>query len=114
MLNRDQIVDMLRVFLPISSNEARLVDQIDTHIGKVVDLGFLRRVSGQEGVFEVRRIVKAFVDAEWLAGFDEQLARYAAELAGDVAAAGPSLHPDPDVPADPNLPADLPNTQAGS
>jgi hypothetical protein len=47
ILSRDQIVDMLRVFLPASSNEARLVDQIDTHIGKVVDLGFLRRVSGQ-------------------------------------------------------------------
>jgi hypothetical protein len=99
---------MLRVFLPISSNEARLVDQIDTHIGKVVDLGFLRRVSGQESVFEVRRIVKAFVDAEWLAGFDEQLARYAAELAGDVAATDASSHSDADsrVPADPDLPAD--------
>lgn len=102
MLSRDQIVDMLRVFLPASSNEARLVDQIDTHIGKVVDLGFLRRVSGQESVFEVRRIVKAFVDAEWLAGFDEQLARYAAELSGDVAAAGAGagLAPCPDAEAD--------------
>jgi len=128
MLSRDQIVDMLRVFLPISSNEARLVDQIDTHIGKVVDLGFLRRVSGQESVFEVRRIVKAFVDAEWLAGFDEQLARYAAELAGDVAAtdasphsdadsrapADPDLPADPHVPADPDLPADpRPSREAG-
>jgi hypothetical protein len=115
MLSRNQIVDMLRVFLPISSNEARLVDQIDTHIGKVVDLGFLRRVSGQESVFEVRRIVKAFVDAEWLAGFDEQLARYAAELAGDTTAADSSLPADPDFPADPDLPADSPlTTEAGS
>jgi hypothetical protein len=109
MLSRDQIVDMLRVFLPSSSNEARLVDQIDTHIGKVVELGFLRRVSGQESVFEVRRIVKAFVDAEWLAGFDEQLARYAAELAGDTTAADSSLPADSDLPADPR-----PHKEAGS
>jgi hypothetical protein len=97
------------VFLPSSSNEARLVDQIDTHIGKVVELGFLRRVSGQESVFEVRRIVKAFVDAEWLAGFDEQLARYAAELAGDTTAADSSLPADSDLPADPR-----PHKEAGS
>jgi hypothetical protein len=28
--------------------------------------------------------LKAFVDAQWLAGFDEQLARYAAALSGDT------------------------------
>ena len=80
---RDQIVEMLRVFLPSSTNDARLVDQIETHIGKIVDLGFLRRVPGQEGTYEVRRILKAFVDAQWLADFDERLAAYAAEMVGD-------------------------------
>ena len=47
MLTREQIVDLVRVFLPDSSNEARLVDQIDAHIAKVVDLGFLRQVRGR-------------------------------------------------------------------
>ena len=42
MLTRAQIAEMVRVFLPATSNEARLLDQIDTHINKVVDLGFLR------------------------------------------------------------------------
>jgi len=83
ILTRDQIVEMLRVFLPSSSNEARLFDQIDAHIGKVVELGFLRRVGDQVPTFEVRRIVKAFVDAEWLSSFEERLARYAAEFATD-------------------------------
>ena len=85
VLTREQIVETLRVFLPETSNEARLVDQVDAHIGKIVELGFLKRLTDQSsaaGVFEVRRIVKAFVDAEWLAGFDEGLARYAAEVAG--------------------------------
>jgi hypothetical protein len=87
MLTRDQIVEMIRLFLPASSNEARLVDQIDSYIGKAVDLGFLRQVRGQDSLFEVRRILKAFVDGQWLADFDRRLAEYAAELAGEPAAA---------------------------
>ena len=38
---------MVRVFLPPTSNEARLIDQIDAHINKVVELGFLRQAEGQ-------------------------------------------------------------------
>lgn len=87
MLTRDQIVDMVRLFMPASSNEARLVDQIDSYIGKVVELGFLRQVKNQESLFEVRRILKAFVDGQWLADFDRRLAEYAALLATDETAA---------------------------
>ena len=42
MLTREQIAEMVRVFLPATSNEARLTDQIDAHINKAVELGFLR------------------------------------------------------------------------
>lgn len=85
MLTRDQIVELLTVFLPSSTNDARLVDQIETYLGKIVDLGFLRRVPDQQHLYEVRRLLKAFVDAQWLADFDERLAVYAAEMAGDGA-----------------------------
>jgi hypothetical protein len=78
MISRDEIINLIRTFLPASSNEARLVHQIDAHIGKVVDLQFLRRVRGQENVFEVQRIIKAFVDGQWLADFESNLAQYAA------------------------------------
>ncbi|HST83228.1 MAG TPA: DUF4194 domain-containing protein [Kineosporiaceae bacterium] len=77
VLSRDQIVELLRVFIPERSNEAKLVDQVDITIGKVVDLGFLRRVKDEKAMFEIRRILKAFVDAQWLAHFDEELAKYA-------------------------------------
>lgn len=79
ILSRDQIVDTVRVFLPSGSNEARMVDQIDALIGKVIDLGFLRRLPN-DGGFEVRRVLKAFVDGQWLADFDTKLAEYCAEL----------------------------------
>jgi hypothetical protein len=85
VLTREEIVELVRVFLPANTNEARLIDQIDAHINKVVDLGFLRRLKpqgagSQTPVYEVRRILKAFVDAQWLADFDERLAAYQAQL----------------------------------
>lgn len=83
MLTREQITEMVRVFLPATSNEARLTDQIDTYINKAADLGFLRPVKNSEQVYEVRRILKAFVDGQWLADFDARLSEYAGLLAGE-------------------------------
>ena len=83
VLSREEIVELIRVFLPESSNEAKLIDQIETHLNKIVDLGFLRRLkpsAGQSAMFEVRRILKAFVDAQWLADFDARLAAYQTQL----------------------------------
>ena len=84
ILSRSQVVELIRVFLPAGSNESRLIDQVETHLNKVIELGFVRRLKpagvGQEPVFEVRRILKAFVDAQWLADFDQRLAAYAQQL----------------------------------
>lgn len=76
ILSRDEVVEMTRTFLPDATNEARLVDQIDAHLNKIVDLGFIRRLRGQENLIEVRRILKAFVDAQWLNEFDNRLKEY--------------------------------------
>ena len=80
VLSRTQIIEMLRVFLPESTNETRIIDNIDTHISKVVALGFLRRLKGHDDQFEVRRLLRAFVDGQWLGEFDERLAAYLGEL----------------------------------
>jgi len=58
-----------------------LIDQVDSHLNKVAKLGFLRPLRGQKQMFEVRRLLKAFVDAQWLTEFDERLAVYRQELA---------------------------------
>ncbi|MFP7753850.1 DUF4194 domain-containing protein [Thermodesulfobacteriota bacterium B35] len=76
ILGREQIIDMLRVFLAESSNEARIIDQIDRHVNKLVEYGFLRRLKGDGGQFEVGRIIKAVVDSDWLADFDNRLREY--------------------------------------
>lgn len=76
ILSRDEVADMIRVFLPEGSNEAKLVDQVDVLLNKIADLGFVRRLRGQPQSIEVRRILKAFVDAQWLDEFDRRLAEY--------------------------------------
>jgi len=85
ILSRDEIVEMMRLFLPDSNNEIKLHKNIDTYLNKVIDLGFLYRLktrsaSRRDDGFEVRRILKAFVDAQWLSEFDAQLATYRMHL----------------------------------
>lgn len=93
VLSRDEIAELMRVFLPDGTNEARLIDQVDATITRVVDLGFLRRLTpagggGQDrGHYEVRRILKAFVDAQWLAQFDARLEVYRTALSAGPAEA---------------------------
>ena len=85
VLSRDEIVDLVRVFLPDGPNEARLIDQMETTINKVIELGFLHKLKTAGSAtgpasYEVRRILKAFVDAQWLAEFDARLAVYQSAL----------------------------------
>jgi hypothetical protein len=90
ILSRERIADLVRVFLPDSGNEARLMDRLDAHLNKVVEMGFLRRLrgkGGKDGEFEVERILKAFVDAQWLSEFDRRLAAYAEHLKNESAGA---------------------------
>ena len=82
VLEREQLVEMLRVYLPERGSEARTVDYIQTQIGKAVDYGFLRRLKGEGEHYEVQRILKALVDADWLADFDAKLAAYRAAAEG--------------------------------
>lgn len=82
IMTDQDIADMVAVFLPESSNEAKIMDRLATDIKKVVELGFLRRLKGQLGTYEVVRVLKAFVDAQWLEEFDARLADYRATLTG--------------------------------
>lgn len=79
ILTREEAVDLVRVFLPSGTNEAKVTDQVTAALAKVEDLGFVRKLSGQSDSFEVRRILKAFVDAQWLADFDQKLETYRAQ-----------------------------------
>ena len=84
VMSRDEIAELVRVFLPEQSNEARVMERLDADLNRIVELGFLRRLKDRDGArrreFEVQRLLKAFVDAQWLTEFDSRLVAYRAEL----------------------------------
>jgi hypothetical protein len=43
VVSRDQVADQVPLFLSDTANEARLLDRIDAHLNKVIELGFLCR-----------------------------------------------------------------------
>lgn len=83
VLTTEQIVEMLRLFQAESTNDARVVDQAEKTISKAAELGFLRGLRGQPGHWEVRRILKAYVDAQTLSDFAGKLREYAGAVSGD-------------------------------
>lgn len=92
ILGRSEIAEMFRVFLPETADEVAQTNRIDSHISKVVELGFLRRLGKDEDKFEVRRILKAFVDGQWLQGLAEQLQQYRKHALADQGADEVAVH----------------------
>ena len=83
VLSREEIADLVRLFLPDSANEAKLIDRVGMDINKAVEMGFLRKLRGEDDQYEVRRIIKAYVDAQWLSELDARLSEYAEHAAED-------------------------------
>jgi hypothetical protein len=80
-MSKAQILDIMILFMPEQKNEARVHDQIGTAINRAVDYGFLRKLKQETGdMFEIRRILKAFVDAQWLDDFQTHLETYQEHL----------------------------------
>jgi hypothetical protein len=80
VLSREQIVGMMRTFLPGSTNDAKLSDQIERQITRVEELGFLRKMKEDGDQYEVRRILRAFVNADWLAELEALYRTHAEQL----------------------------------
>lgn len=73
ILSRDEIIDMVNTFFPQVTDQVKFVSQIDSYLNKIIELGFLRRLKTEKNKFEVMRIIKAFVNAQWLDELDSRL-----------------------------------------
>lgn len=80
VLTRDEMVDDLRTFLPQAAKESRIVDNVDATIRQIAEMGFLRSLRDDDDRWEVRRVLKAYVDAETLGDYAMRLEEYAANL----------------------------------
>lgn len=84
VMGKDELVDLMRDFYPDAGNDVRLISKISRTIEKVAQLGFLRKLKTGSEQYEVSRIIKAFIDADWLAQLDEKLDAYRAyAIAGE-------------------------------
>lgn len=71
----EEIVEMFELFLGESFNEVKQRKEIEGTIKKVVDLGFLKKLQNSEN-YEIKRVIKSFVDAQWMDEFDKRLDEY--------------------------------------
>jgi hypothetical protein len=76
-ISRSQIRDKLRVYVPDSNDEVRLLRDLDKHISVLEGLRYIRMVSSEkksdDPQYEILPIMKARVTPEFLAEFKEKL-----------------------------------------
>lgn len=77
VMSKEKIKDMLKVFLPDISNEARIMDRMNEYINKVVEYGFLRKLKNSDDEYEINRIITAQITADKLQQIEESLKEYA-------------------------------------
>ncbi len=85
ILTREEIIELMQPFIIKGDNEAKWHDQIAGQIKKAVEMGFLKRFKKSQQLqevlpdtYEVRRIIGAFIDSQWLHEFEEKMAEYKA------------------------------------
>jgi len=75
-ISHREIIEMMRVFMPEKANEVKLVKAVEGCIRRAEEYGFLRQLKGQDEQYEICRIIRAFIDAQWLADMDTILQEY--------------------------------------
>jgi len=76
ILSSGDIIERMKLYLPDTTNEAKLTEDMQKNIDKAVSMGFLRRLRGDDNNYEVLRIARSFVDAEHLEKFNTRLGEY--------------------------------------
>lgn len=77
ILSKEQIVELILSFLPDNtSNEKKVIDKIDLHIKRLIELGFLRELKNEQERYEVSRILIAYLPVEELQNVLDKLKDY--------------------------------------
>ena len=70
VIHRNEIIEMMTLYLSGAKSEAKIVDEVDSYIkNAILTLGFLRPLKEEAHKYEIRRIIKAFINAQNLANF---------------------------------------------
>ncbi len=69
IVTREEMVEWMRLYHPDGTSE----EKIATDIAKLDELGYLKRLRGNDNAFEARRIIKAQVSADYLTRMADDL-----------------------------------------
>ncbi|MBN2735800.1 MAG: DUF4194 domain-containing protein [Spirochaetales bacterium] len=80
-IRKKEIRERIRIYFKEKTDETSLFRELDKYIHQVESLGFLKQINltgsqDNEDVYEVRRIIKAKVDPEFLNDFKKRLEIY--------------------------------------
>lgn len=77
VLSIEKLRDLLQPFLQEGNNEEKFRREVDSLVKQILEIGFIKRLSGQDENYEVRPILKAKIDAEMLQILKKKLETYA-------------------------------------
>ena len=77
IVDKKDIYNSMRTFLPKTFNETKIIRDIDTDINTLVRYGFLKRLSTDENKLEVRKILRVKVSADTLQEIKEKVIKHA-------------------------------------
>ena len=63
VISKEDIKKQILLYLPQKFNEVKVSKEIDATIKKVEEIGFLKKLKTTEENYEIKRSIKAFVDA---------------------------------------------------
>lgn len=76
ILYKSQIVDRIKIYLADTTDEVKQNNNITSSLNHICGYGFIRKTKSNEESYEVLRIIRSFVDADWLGKLDEKLEEY--------------------------------------
>jgi hypothetical protein len=77
IIDKNEVTDMVSAFFPSGANEVKFLKRLDSYLLRIQELGFIRFLGDKKDKIEVRRILKAFIDAQWLSDFNDKMEEYA-------------------------------------
>jgi hypothetical protein len=69
VLPGSELIEMLRIYHRPGTTEERILRDVNL----LENLGYLRKLNDEQSSFEARRIIKAIMTAEWLAGYQAKV-----------------------------------------
>jgi hypothetical protein len=73
VVDMEKLRDLLQPYLPAGNNEEKFRREVEGLTKQAIDLGFLKRLSGDRDNYEVRAILKAKIDADMLECLKQKL-----------------------------------------